>query len=320
MTCRWLTALISCLLLAAWLAGQSPRPVTGPIGLELQLPAVVRQGDPLLGRLRSSYPLLASVRLKLPGPADPINLTLFALGDDGHHWDYSLAAGIPVDALPGQASLTITPDNPTAKPGRPAASLERSIQVIKRTLQVEEIALTPAMADIKTTADPRKAEQIRRYAAILASAHPESVFDLVDFRRPLVSQRRTALYGDKRVLRYPDGHGEASYHWGIDYGVPTGTPISAPAAGRVVLAENRITTGWTLIIEHLPGMFSIYMHLSALQVTAGQLVQRGQLLGQSGATGFATGPHLHWELRINNVAVDPEALLELPPGSRRFLP
>ena len=72
------------------------------------------------------------------------------------------------------------------------------------------------------------------------------------------------------------------------------------------MAENRIATGWTVIIEHLPGLYSMYYHMSELKVKAGQMVKQGELLGLSGATGFANGEHLHWEMRLNSMIVNPD--------------
>ena len=76
-----------------------------------------------------------------------------------------------------------------------------------------------------------------------------------------------------------------------------------------MLAENRITTGWSIVIEHLPGLYSVYYHLSELGVNEGDMVKQGQLIGKSGATGLATGPHLHWEMRLNGSAILPEFFL-----------
>ena len=75
------------------------------------------------------------------------------------------------------------------------------------------------------------------------------------------------------------------------------------------MAENRISTGYSIVIEHLPGLYSLYYHLSELKVEEGQMVKQGELIGKSGATGLATGPHLHWEIRLNGSAVVPEFFL-----------
>ena len=72
------------------------------------------------------------------------------------------------------------------------------------------------------------------------------------------------------------------------------------------MAEDRISTGWSVCVEHLPGLYSLYYHMSELKVEVGQMVDTGDLLGLSGATGLATGPHLHWEVRLNMEAISPD--------------
>ena len=99
-------------------------------------------------------------------------------------------------------------------------------------------------------------------------------------------------------------------HNGNDYGIPEGTEVKACADGKVVMAENRISTGWSIVIEHLPGLYSLYYHLSKMDVKEGDMVKQGDLIGKSGSTGLATGPHLHWEMRLNGSAVRPEFFLQ----------
>ena len=83
----------------------------------------------------------------------------------------------------------------------------------------------------------------------------------------------------------------------------------ASAAGRVVLARSRILTGNSIILEHLPGIYSIYYHLDNIAVSEGSIIEAGTILGESGATGLATGPHLHWEIRVSGENADPDAFL-----------
>ena len=94
-------------------------------------------------------------------------------------------------------------------------------------------------------------------------------------------------------------------HQGADFRAASGTPVVAPNAGRVVLAEDLYFSGNTIVLDHGLGMFSLLAHLSRIDVTAGQDVARGALLGISGATGRVTGPHLHWALRLSEFSVDP---------------
>ena len=87
--------------------------------------------------------------------------------------------------------------------------------------------------------------------------------------------------------------------------VVTNTPIYAPADGRVVLADELAVRGSAVLIDHGMGVFSGYWHQSGLAVEAGQMVQRGDLIGYVGDTGLVTGAHLHWEMRVGGIAVDP---------------
>ena len=79
-----------------------------------------------------------------------------------------------------------------------------------------------------------------------------------------------------------------------------------------MLAAERIVTGNTVVVEMLPGLFSLYFHLSEIDVKPGDIVEQGQVIGKVGMTGFATGPHLHWEIEALGVPVDPDALVAGP--------
>lgn len=211
--------------------------------------------------------------------------------------------GISTEAPVGQAWLVVERDG--------LEMARKALAVRKRDFPPETLYLSPALTGIRVDPDPRKDEQAKRYQEVLAGADPEATFLSQGFARPVSGQRRTSYFGERRIYRYSTGGSARSVHAGVDYGYPTGTPIYAAGAGRVVMAEDRIATGLTVVIEHLPGVFTIYMHMDALGVSRGQLVERGQGLGTVGATGLATGPHLHWELRVGGVACDPEALIGL---------
>jgi len=123
------------------------------------------------------------------------------------------------------------------------------------------------------------------------------------FAPPLRGEfRHTSPYGSRRTY---GNDPTVSAHAGEDYGAPAGTPVYAPAAGRVVLAETLFVRGNAVVLDHGNGVFTGYWHLSGLDVEPGERVGRGQLLGKVGSTGLSTGAHLHWELRIAGMAVDP---------------
>jgi len=114
--------------------------------------------------------------------------------------------------------------------------------------------------------------------------------------------RITSNFGTRR--HYNDSE-ELSFHGGTDFGGGIGTPIYAPAAGTVALAERLTVRGNAVLIDHGMGLYSGYWHQSQIVVTEGQEVQQGDLIGYIGDTGLVTGPHLHWEMRLNGIAVEP---------------
>jgi murein DD-endopeptidase MepM/ murein hydrolase activator NlpD len=103
----------------------------------------------------------------------------------------------------------------------------------------------------------------------------------------------------------------AGRHQGADFRAATGTPVKAPNAGRVVLAQDLYFAGNTVIIDHGLGVFSLLAHLSRIAVRPGEIVARGDVVGESGATGRVTGPHLHWAVRLGDISVDPIALISV---------
>ncbi|MEM8602664.1 MAG: M23 family metallopeptidase [Cyanobacteria bacterium P01_H01_bin.121] len=146
-------------------------------------------------------------------------------------------------------------------------------------------------------------------------------FDRVDAFKQIVSPQKfwngtllrpsggsvTSEYG---VRRYYNGEfANNYYHRGVDYAAGTGAPVYAPAAGRIALV-GRVRDGFelhgnTVGIDHGQGVLSIMIHLSRIDVQEGDFVNQGQVIGGIGSTGASTGPHLHWGLYVNGVAVDP---------------
>lgn len=179
-----------------------------------------------------------------------------------------------------------------------------------REFDSETIELDDSNTAIRTDNSPERMKQIEKLNTILETSMPQDIFSLKPFVSPVASTRYTAHFGDRRVYAYSNGKSSTSLHYGNDYGVPTGTDVRACAEGRVVLAETRITTGWSVVIEHLPGLYSLYYHMDSLSVKEGDYVKSGELIGKSGSTGLATGPHLHWEVRLNMCAVRPEFFMK----------
>jgi murein DD-endopeptidase MepM/ murein hydrolase activator NlpD len=101
------------------------------------------------------------------------------------------------------------------------------------------------------------------------------------------------------------------YHRGMDYLVPPGTVVQAPAAGRAVLAAPQILTGNTLVLDHGQGVLSVFFHLSRIDVKEGEWVESRSPIGLSGDSGIAAAPHLHWAVYVHGVAVDPRVMESL---------
>jgi murein DD-endopeptidase MepM/ murein hydrolase activator NlpD len=98
-------------------------------------------------------------------------------------------------------------------------------------------------------------------------------------------------------------------HGGVDFAAEAGTPIYAPAPGRVVLVQAMEFRGNAVVLDHGVGVFTLYAHMSAFRVQVGQVVATGDVLGLVGSTGNATGPHLHWEVHVAGTYVEPQEWL-----------
>ena len=169
-----------------------------------------------------------------------------------------------------------------------------------RRLTVDEGFVTPP---------PSEEARIRQEAELLDRTWRSSVPQRLwgqQFVRPVPDPSNSA-FGSRSIF-----NGRArSPHSGADFLSPEGRPIHAPAAGRIVIAQNLYFSGNTVVIDHGLGLFSLLAHLSRIEVHAGDRVQAGQLLGLVGATGRVTGPHLHWAVRAAGARIDPLSVLTL---------
>ena len=207
---------------------------------------------------------------------------------------------IPSTALAGNAVIRIESGDGILK--------DLPYIIESREFVSETIPLNQQNTDLRTVPDPQKTEESNLLYKILSTTGKD-IYGGDQFMPPVSSTRRTSYFGDRRVYRYADNSSDTSIHAGIDYGVPTGTEVRACAAGKAVLARPRIVTGNSVILEHLPGIYSLYYHMDSISITEGTVVETGALLGLSGSTGLATGPHLHWEIRVSGENADPDAFI-----------
>lgn len=276
------------------------------------LPRTVLPGGPLRVAVASAVPLAGlSVTVELPG-GERVEGRGFAVSADPSG-DWAALLGIPTTAATGPARLLITAH---AAAGPESAAfrllLAQPLTVAARTFAEEEIPLRAEIATLVRNPGPRRREQSRELWRLLNSWRADAHRHLGPLRLPLDQIRRTAGFGDRRTYRYEDGKVDVSIHNGVDFGAPEGTAVVASGSGTVMMARARIVTGLTVVIEHLPGVYSLYYHLARILVREGQRVAAGEVLGTVGSTGLATGPHLHWELRSGGVAIDPDTVIEVP--------
>lgn len=194
--------------------------------------------------------------------------------------------------------------------GEEENSFDLPVVIAPKEYPHEEIHLNSELSDLIGTPSSEKKEQSRILNELLATVNPEGVYEYTSFIRPTTGTRITSKFGQSRTFIYSNGKKSPSYHAGIDFGVPTGTEVFACGDGKVVMSRWRIVTGYSVIIEHLPGLYSIYYHLSELKCQEGDIVKKGNLIALSGATGLATGPHLHWEVRMNSICLEPDSLVK----------
>ena len=210
---------------------------------------------------------------------------------------------VPIGAGAGEALIRIESGAGTI--------MDLPFTIDRRDFPSETISLNQENTDLRTLPDPQRTRESEQLWAILSSVG-NVIYSGGPFEPPVTSTRRTSRYGHQRVYHYIDDTTDSSIHAGIDFGVPTGTEVKACAAGKVVLARYRILTGYSVVVEHLPAVYSLYYHLDSLIVTEGAIVETGELLGYSGSTGLSTGPHLHWEIRSSGENADPDAFTARP--------
>jgi murein DD-endopeptidase MepM/ murein hydrolase activator NlpD len=198
----------------------------------------------------------------------------------------------------GPLSLTVTTPS-----GR---SEVVTIAVTARDWPVENVNGVPPRT---VNPPPDIAERIRREQALVTAARVRDD-ERTDFAQPFqwpVQGRISGRFGNARVYNGQPGTG----HSGMDIAAPTGTPVKAPAGGVVTFAAPDLyLTGGTVLLDHGYGVSSNFLHLSRIDVKVGDRVEPGQVIGAVGATGRATGPHLHWGMNWFDVRIDPLLVLE----------
>jgi len=210
--------------------------------------------------------------------------------------------GVDLDVKPGEYKVDLSfkfNDGHVEKRDQAIAVQPTEYPTTQLTVEDKYVELNPK--DLARA--NREAKEIN---TIYASTLNEMLWT-APFTVPIPGETSGRNFGHRRVF---NGEPRAP-HNGADLRAPTGTPIHSSNRGRVVLAKNLFFTGNTVIVDHGLGVILLYAHLSRIDVKVDEMVDKGQLLGLSGATGRVTGPHLHWGLRIQGARVDPFALVQM---------
>lgn len=232
-----------------------------------------------------------------PAPSRPQahvnNVPLMVYGDRDQ---WVALVGIPLSAKPGAASIQVR-----RRAGEPDVAVPYAIegkQYAEQHLKVPQRTVDLSKEDLA-----RHERERAHLAQVVGTFTPELPVDL-RMLQPTAGPRSSS-FGLRRVF-----NGQPrNPHSGMDIAADTGTPVVAPAAGRVLDTGDYFFNGQTIWIDHGAGLLTMLCHLSEIDVKPGDVVAAGQRVGAVGATGRVTGPHLHWSVSLNRTMVDPELFL-----------
>jgi murein DD-endopeptidase MepM/ murein hydrolase activator NlpD len=210
--------------------------------------------------------------------------------------------GVDLEREPGKYDLSISEQ----LAGGESLTCSASVDVAAGKFAVESLTVAPGFVELSPEDRARADKESQRVHEIYATVTPERLWS-GEFRFPLAGKITGHNFGKRRVL---NGKPSAP-HTGLDIPAAAGTPIHASQSGRVVLADNLFFSGNTVIVDHGLGLYTFYCHMKTIGVAVGDEVKAGAILGEVGATGRVTGPHLHWSLVVNGARVNPLGILRL---------
>jgi len=246
------------------------------------------------------------VTFKLPGAPDRVPAVTFngkpvmVVRKDGA-WLAIVGIGLSVE--PGEYHADVR------EPGNGEQALQ--FKVSPKAYAVQQLKVPPSQVNLSPEDEARVASETAKVRAAL-DAFTTPAPSTLRLDQP-VPGRRSSSFGLRRMF-----NGESrNPHSGMDIAAPTGTPIKTPLAGRVVDVGSYFFNGNNVLVDHGMGLVTMYCHLSKIRVEVGQELKRGDVLGEVGATGRVTGPHLHWGVSLNGAMVDPALFLAPPPKKKK---
>ncbi|MGH7305093.1 MAG: M23 family metallopeptidase [Candidatus Rokuibacteriota bacterium] len=211
--------------------------------------------------------------------------------------------GVDLDTKPGTHGWRVG----VVEAGREPRSAQGSVKIVRRDFHVERLTVPNTMVDLDPETERRAVAEGKQMAALYRTITPERIWR-GKFTLPVGTTGTGTGFGARRII-----NGQPrSPHSGSDYSAPKGTPVVAVNAGKVALVAEFFFPGRLVILDHGLGLYTAYFHLDTIAVADGERVERGQTLGTVGATGRATGPHLHFGAQVAGARVDPTTLLGLP--------
>ena len=217
---------------------------------------------------------------------------VLVISDDDAWW---AVVGIPLTTKPGSLSLTVQ----THQTHQSLPIEIKPFEYKSQHITLKDSAMVSPPAKTLKRIESELAEQIAAYGTFSESRPSNLIFD-----RP-VPGRLSSPFG---LQRFFNGK-PRNPHSGLDFAAPKGTPVKSPADGRVLLIGDYYFNGLTIFVDHGQGVISMFCHLSEINLLPGDIVKRGDVIGAVGSTGRSTGPHLHWNVSLNNARVDPRLFL-----------
>jgi murein DD-endopeptidase MepM/ murein hydrolase activator NlpD len=216
-------------------------------------------------------------------------------------------AGVSLETGPGSYSLDLNGERSASDGDVPKITFSRKFTVYRAKYPKTEVKLTVEGKFTEPSPEQQKqiAEGVKIKEDYLNRVTPIREWD-GKFTAP-ADAAISDVFGSQRIF-----NGKAQRpHLGLDFRVPSGTPVAAMNSGTVLLARFLYFEGNCVVIDHGQGLLTLYFHLSEFKVKEGDIVKRGQEIGLSGGTGRATGPHLHVTVRWQGVSLDPARLMQL---------